>query len=358
MTAPTLPLDGLGWDDSWRELSSACAIDGLPGRVTRVDRGVCTVLTVDGPVRASLGGAVLDEVAADARRAPCTGDWCLLRRWPDGPLTIEAVLPRRTAVIRAEASGTSRGQVLAANVDVVAVVVGLHPEPNLGRVERLLALARASGALPVVVLTKADLVGDAPQVAEDVRAAAPGVEVICTSTATGEGIDVLRALIGNRSTLALLGASGHGKSSLVNALMGSDVLATLAIRDDGKGRHTTVRRELLVLPGGGCVIDTPGLRGVGLQDAAAGLAATFPDVESLAESCRFSDCHHDAEPGCAVLAAVADGKLSVRRLESWARLQRELAWMTARSDARLRSEHVHVWKRQTKQQRRSRRSQP
>lgn len=299
---------------------------------------------------------MLDDVAGDVLATPCTGDWALVRDWPDGPTTLEAVLPRRTAIVRADAAGTSQGQVLAANVDLVAVVVALHPEPNLGRMERLLALAWESGATPLVLLTKSDLVTDAEALAEDVGAAAPGVRVICCSTVTGEGVQALSGLLAGQATLALLGVSGHGKSSLTNALLGDDVLAVRSIRDDGKGRHTSVRRELVLLPTGGAVIDTPGLRGVGLHEAGSGMAATFPDVTEFAELCRFGDCGHDGEPGCAVQEAVASGALAVRRLESWRKLQREVAWMASRSDARLRSEQQRKWKQLSKQSRTPRRA--
>ncbi len=355
MVAPTTDLTKLGWDDSWRELAEAYAEDGEAGRVARVDKGVCTVMTSHGPVRASYGGRLLDEVAADSRSAPCTGDWCLLHTWPDGPTTLEIVLPRRTSVVRADASGISRGQVLVANLDLVAIVVALYPEPKMSRVERLVTLAWESGAKPVIVLTKADLVTDAALLADDIAAVAPGVEVVVCSTATGEGLASLRDILGEHATIGLLGASGHGKSSLTNALVGAEVLATKRIRDDGKGRHTTVRRELIPLPGGGAVIDTPGLRGVGLHEAAEGMAATFPDVEGLAERCRFSDCRHTQEPGCAVREAVEDGLLSQRRLESWLRLKREMVWMATRTDARLRSEQRGKWKSFTKHQRLHRR---
>lgn len=351
-----LDLSALGWDDAWAASASAQPEHCMPGRVARVDRGLCTVLCESGPVRASWGGDVLDDVATELAATPCTGDWVVLRDWPDGPTTVEAVLPRRTAIVRAEARGTSHGQLLAANADVVAVVVALHPEPNLGRLERLLALAWESGAQPVVLLTKADLVRDADALAEDVAAAAPGVDIICCSTVTGAGIEELRALFAGGRTLALLGVSGHGKSSLTNVLMGAEVLTVRSIRDDGKGRHTSVRRELLALPTGGAIIDTPGLRGVGLQESTTGMAATFPDVVELAESCRFTDCSHDGEPGCAVQEAVAGGSLALRRLESWRKLQREAAWMASRSDARLRSEQSRKWKQITKQNRASKRS--
>ncbi len=344
---PGTDLRALGWDPAWESLASSYGDDCRPGRVARVDRGLCTVITEDGVARVTWGSDVLEGVAADPQASPCTGDWALIREWPDGRATVEALLPRRTAIVRAEASGTSTGQVLAANVGVVAIVVALHPEPNLGRLERMLALAWESGAQPLVLLTKADLVAEAELIADDVEAAAPGVDVICCSTVTGEGIDLVRERLAGTATMVMLGISGHGKSSLTNALLGADALTVRAIRSDGKGRHTSVRRELIVMPAGGAVIDTPGLRGVGLQEGGDGMASTFPDITRFASECRFSDCLHDAEPGCAVQAAIAEGALAVRRLDSWRKLQREVAWMASRSDSRLRAEQRKKWKRIT-----------
>jgi ribosome biogenesis GTPase len=318
----------------------AAAPDAVLGRVVRVDRGLVSVLTEDGLRRASIGGSVLGLMAHDPSAGPCTGDWCLLRGWPDDRTTLERLLPRRTAVVRATAGRQSLAQVLCANHDITALVVALHPLPVLSKVERLVALAWESGARPLVVLTKCDLVNDAAQVADDVAAATPGVDVQVVSTRTGAGVDAVRQRLGGRLTLALIGASGHGKSSLVNALVGAETLPTRAIREDGRGRHTSVRRELVPLPGGGAVIDTPGLRGVGLVDAEHGLARTFADVEGFAVLCRFGDCAHESEPGCEVLRAVRAGELSQRRFESWLRLQRELRWMASRTDARLRAERT------------------
>jgi ribosome biogenesis GTPase / thiamine phosphate phosphatase len=326
----------------------AAAADASLGRVVRVDRGLASVLTEDGPVRVSLGADLLRSMAADPVAGPCTGDWCVLREWPDRRCTIEQLLPRRTSVVRATAGEQSHGQALCANVDIAAVVVALHPEPVLSRIERLLALAWESGADPLVVLTKADAVPDAGLVAEDVAAAAPGAEVLCVSVVSGQGLDRLRELVAGHRTMALLGASGHGKSSLTNALVGAEVLATRTIREDGRGRHTSVRRELVVLPDGGAVIDTPGLRGIGLIDAEEGIGRAFADVDVLTRACRFTDCSHNGEPDCAVAAALADGTLPVRRFESWQRLQRELAWMAARKDARLRAELVKERKRRSR----------
>ena len=310
--------------------------DASVGRVVRVDRGVAAVLTESGPVRASWGGAVLNRVAHDPTEAPCAGDWCVLRAWPDHRTTVEHVLPRRNAVVRATAGKAAEGQVICANVDLVGLVVSLHPLPAETKIERLLALAWQSGARPVVLLTKADLVHDGDDVEADVRRLAPDVEVVQVSVVTGQGLERVRELLG-RGTMALVGTSGHGKSSLTNALVGAEVLSTRAIRDDGRGRHTSVRRELVLLPGGGAVIDTPGLRSVGLIDADDGLAQTFADLEELAARCRFDDCAHGTEPGCAVKAALDDGTLSTRRWESWQRLTREASEMSARRDARART---------------------
>jgi len=343
-------LQALGLDSATADFLQSAP--GIAGRVARVDKGLATVLTEDGPLRATWSGALLAAMASDPQAGPCTGDWVVLRYWPDDRTTLEVVAPRRSAIVRAEVSGTSKGQVLAANVDVIAIVVGLHPEPNITRIERFLALAWESGARPVVVLTKSDLVGDAEAVAEDVARAAPGADVLVCSATTGEGLEAVHALLDGDATVALLGSSGAGKSSLVNALAGVELLDVQEIRDDGKGRHTSVRRELIVLPGGGVVIDTPGLRGIGLQESGEGLAAAFPDITALAEQCKFKDCVHVTEPGCAAQAALEDGSLPVRRYESWTKLQREAAFMARRNDLRLRAEAKKHWVRASKSYRR------
>jgi ribosome biogenesis GTPase len=334
----------LGWDDRWAEAASAFPVDLVPARVVAVDRAACDVLAERGVLRVTFGGELLEEIAEDPVAGPCTGDWALVRHWPDDRETVERLLPRRTAVVRASASRTSFGQVLAANVDVVVVVSSLSVEPDLGRIERLLALAWESGAQPAVVLAKADLVTDAADIAADVAGVAPGVPVLVVSAVSGEGMSQLADLAGPGRTLALLGQSGVGKSTLVNALHGTDRQAVSDIGAVGKGRHTTVRRELVALPGGGLLIDTPGLRGVGLMDVEEGLEQVFQDIEALAARCRFSDCSHATEPGCAVLVAVDEGELPVRRLESWRKLGREARWMAGRTDARIRLAEKARWK--------------
>jgi ribosome biogenesis GTPase / thiamine phosphate phosphatase len=353
LPAARLDLSSLGWDDAHAAAFAPYDHDGqVPARVTRVDRGACDALAAEGPVRATFSGALLQAGAADPVATPCVGDWVVLRAWSDDRVTAETVLPRRTAFVRAAVTpGASYGQVLAANVDVAVVTEGLHPEPDLGRIERFLALAWESGATPLVVLTKADLVPDAAHLRDDVATAAPGVDVLAVSATTGAGMAGLAPYVVAGRTLALLGPSGAGKSTLTNALAGEAVMFTRELRADGKGRHTTVHRELVVLPGGGLIVDTPGLRSVGLTDVAESLDLVFAEVEALAAQCRFADCEHRTEPDCAVLAALETGELSERRWESYVKLGREARWMAMRHDARLRSEERARWKRVTKEYR-------
>ncbi|MFJ9829728.1 ribosome small subunit-dependent GTPase A [Streptomyces sp. NPDC101160] len=335
-----------GWDDAWAAEFAPYAAQGLlPGRVVRVDRGQCDVVTPEGVVRADTAFVT----PHDPLRVICTGDWAAVD--PDGvgdPRYVRAYLPRRTAFARSTSSKRSEGQILAANVDHAIIVVSLAVELDLGRIERFLALAWESGAQPLVVLSKADLVPDPvglSYLVEDVETVAPGVQVLPVSSHTGEGLDVLQAVAGG-GTSVLLGVSGAGKSTLANTLLGTDAMDVQATRDmDGKGRHTTTTRNLLALPGGGVLIDTPGLRGVGLWDAEAGVGQVFAEIEDLAAECRFHDCAHESEPGCAVTAAIADGSLPERRLDSYRKLIRENRRLVAKTDARVRAEMLKNWKR-------------
>ncbi|GAA2145058.1 ribosome small subunit-dependent GTPase A [Kitasatospora kazusensis] len=338
-------LSGHGWTPELEELFTPLAEAGLtPARIARVDRGQCDVVLADP------GTGELRTVRADTRpvrdpdpvNCPCTGDWAAVDLAAEPMPTVSALLPRGTAIIRKGAGGRSDGQVLAANIDTVLIAVSLAADPDLGRIERFLALAWESGAEPVVVLTKADLVDDAEFVRADVEGIAPGVTVLAVSAETGEGVDVLRAC--TPGSTALIGQSGAGKSTLTNALAGMDAMTVQQTRaSDEKGRHTTTTRELIPLPGGGVVIDTPGLREVGLYGG-QGLAQAFSDIEELAENCRFHDCGHHSEPGCAVSAALADGTLPQRRMDSYLKLQRENEWIASRSDARLAAARLKKWK--------------
>ncbi|MFI1016241.1 ribosome small subunit-dependent GTPase A [Streptomyces sp. NPDC020965] len=333
-----------GWDDGWAAEFAPYAAQGLlPGRVVRVDRGHCDIATAAGTVRADTAFVT----PHDPLRVICTGDWAAVDSAGD-PLFVREYLPRRTAFVRSTSSKRSEGQILAANVDHAVIAVSLAVELDLGRIERFLALAWQSGARPTVVLTKADLVPDATglsHLVRDVETTAPGVPVLPVSSLTGEGLDVLAAVVSDGTTV-LLGVSGAGKSTLANSLLGTEVMEVQAARDvDGKGRHTTTTRNLLVLPGGGVLIDTPGLRGVGLWDAGTGVGQVFAEIEELAAECRFHDCAHEAEPGCAVLAAADDGTLGERRLESYRKLLRENRHIVAKTDARARAELRKEWKR-------------
>ncbi|MFD3743140.1 ribosome small subunit-dependent GTPase A [Nocardia sp. NPDC058633] len=321
-------LSGLGWDDSFAALFVEHAAAGLvPARVVRVDRGRCDTITASGPVRADSAAVA----SLDPSHTVCTGDWAALRPGPEPELV--ALLPRRSAITRASSDRTSHQQVLAANVDTVAIAVSLAAPLNAGRVERLLALAWDSGAKPVVVLTKADLTDDLDAALAALTSLAPGVDILTTSATTGAGLDLLsEAVIG---TTVLLGPSGAGKSTLANALLGREHMDTSEVRvGDGKGRHTTVHRELLPLPGGGVLIDTPGLRGIGLQDAADGVERVFAEIEAYARDCAFRDCEHRSEPDCAVQEAVVTGMLDVGRLDRYRKLLRESARAAARGNAR------------------------
>ncbi|WP_374106285.1 ribosome small subunit-dependent GTPase A [Streptomyces sp. TRM70350] len=336
-----------GWDDAWADEFTPYDAEGLlPGRVVRVDRGQCDVVTADGVLRADTAFVT----PHDPLRVVCTGDWVAVE--PAGnPRYVRTYLPRRTAFVRSTSSKRSEGQILAANVDHAIVAVSLAVELDLARIERFLALAWESGAQPVVVLTKADLVPDAVtlgHLVQDVETTAPGVPVLAVSAVSavgGDGLDVLTAVVSG-GTSVLLGQSGAGKSTLANALLGEDVMEVRATRDvDGKGRHTTTTRNLLLMPGGGVLIDTPGLRGVGLWDAGTGVGQVFSEIEELAADCRFHDCAHASEPECAVRAAIEAGELPVRRLESYRKLIRENQRIVAKTDARVRAEIRKDWKR-------------
>jgi len=292
------------------------------GRVVRVDRGTVEVSVPDA-VFAVDGG----------RHTLLVGDWVDVTT--DGSPAVLRVHPRATVVSRASADRSSSEQALAANVDVVVVVEPLEPAPSLGRIERLLALAWSSGATPLVVLTKHDLRTMTDEDVDAVRSAAPGVEVLPVSAHTGAGMAELVEHLGTGRSFVLLGPSGAGKSTLVNALAGDPHMATAAVRGDGRGRHTTTHRELVELASGSVLIDTPGLRAVGLVGDLDAIDDVFAEIGDLAEKCRFRDCAHQGEPDCAVASAVATGDLPQRRLDSWRKLQREAAYQARRSDARL-----------------------
>lgn len=336
----------LGWTNDLATAFTPYIEAHRPARVCRVDRAGADLTDGSRVVRATYGGALLRESAHDRARLPAVGDWAAVRAWLDGRVTVEALLDRATGLMRDSADRTSQAQVVAANVDLVVIVEPLEPEPVIGRIERLLVLAWGSGGTPLVLLTKPDLVLDADLLREEVAAAAPGVDVVVANATTQAGAAAVRDRIAPGQTMVMLGTSGAGKSSLVNALAQDDIMTTAAVREkDGRGRHTTKHRELIVLPGTGVVIDTPGLRSVGLVADDDALASAFPEIEALAQQCKFRDCAHETEPGCAVQEALDNGTLSPIRMASWRKLQREAALQALRSDGRLRVTQLNEWRR-------------
>ncbi|MDQ1709703.1 MAG: ribosome biosis GTPase / thiamine phosphate phosphatase, partial [Frankiaceae bacterium] len=307
-------LHQLGWSDlRSAEFQQYAAAGFVPARVVRPERGACVVTSDTGTTTAVLR---LDLCAGStAVGQPTVGDWVACSPDDGAGLAIRAVLARTSAFVRHAAGNETAAHALAANVDVVFVVVPLNRKINLTRIERFLTLAWESGATPVLVLSKADVCADVAAAIDGAAAAAPGVDVLAVSAAVGDGVPELARYAVPGGTVALLGQSGAGKSTLVNALAGAPLMETRDIRADGRGRHTTTHRELVVLPAGGILIDTPGLRTLLLWDADDGLERAFEDVEGYAAQCRFHDCAHQSEPGCAVTEAVRSGELPQRRVD-------------------------------------------
>jgi ribosome biogenesis GTPase len=333
-----------GWSDALQNEFAPFAARGLaPGRIVVQQRGLYGLVTDAGELSAQISGRLAHEATSGGY--PAVGDWVAAAARPaEGAATIHAVLPRRTAFVRKAADSVATEQVVAANVDVALLVASMNADLNQRRLERYLATAWQSGATPVVVLTKADIADDPEADVADAESVAFGAPVLAVSAVTGEGMEALAALLKPAETAVLVGSSGVGKSSLVNALAGQTLMATQAIReDDAHGRHTTTHRELIRLPSGALILDTPGMRELGLLDAGDGLSATFEDVEAIAASCRFSDCHHGNEPGCAVRAALESGELDRGRWMSFVKLQKELAHQERKEDRVAREAYRRQW---------------
>ena len=345
MPPSSIDLESLGWSP---ELYSA--LDELndrtliPARVAVETKGSYTVLA-PGPLVARLSGKLRHRALA-RDDLPAVGDWVAIRSPEgDGDGTIEGVLPRRSAFVRKVAGFETEAQIVAANIDVAFVVASAEHGPNLRSIERYLTVAWQSGSTPAVVLTKCDVCDDVEAALRSVESVAPGVAVHPVSAFSGEGLNDLAGLVGPGRTTALLGPSGAGKSTLVNALAGDQLMKVQEVRDyDGKGRHTTTHRELVPLPSGGALIDTPGMRELQLWDSDEGIDSTFRDITELAASCKFHDCAHDEEPGCAVKHALSDGTLMPERFASFRKQQRELAAIARKKDKRLASEETKRWK--------------
>ncbi len=310
----------LGWDDGWVSALGEFGDPALrPARVSRVDRGICTVLTGTAELR----------VAPDRGVEPAVGDWVGVATGPidDARARIAAVLPRRGAFRRAGATRGSVPRIVATNIDTVFLCDALDGSLGPRHLERFVALAWQSGATPVVLITKSDTASPAvlAKSLEEVKKVVDGASVIVVSSTTGEGMPDLAPYFVAGRTVALLGMSGAGKSTLVNRLAGAEILATGAVRRDGSGRHTTTHRQLVLLPGGGLLIDTPGMRALSVVGVGDGVEQGFQDVEVVARDCAYTSCSHTTEPGCALVAAVAGGHLERSRLESWLRLRSESA---------------------------------
>jgi len=340
----SLSLEELGWDPDWASSFEQLEHDNLiPARIAAQHRGSYVLWSEDGEVRARAAGRMFHahEVGAPL---PAVGDWVAVARPNGAGATITAILSRRGAFVRKRAGMNSNEQVLAANVDTAFLLAGLDDDFSLRRLERYIATAWESGAEPIVVLTKADLCTDVAAAVLAVESVAIAVPVHAVSNVTGEGIDEVATHLRPGRTVVLLGSSGVGKSTLLNRLAGAELMRTRELAADGTGRHTTTHRELVRLPSGALVIDTPGLRE--LQFWEGDLGAAFQDIEALAAECRFRDCAHAREPGCAVLGAVDNGSLELDRLRSWRKLQRELEAIAARSDRRLHVARKKRWKQQ------------
>ena len=311
-------LAALGWDDGWvSALADLSDPTLLPARVSRIDRGVYSVMT----------GTAMVRIVAERGVEVAVGDWVALDPGPasgDRP-RIAAVHPRRCVFARVADTRGHAQQIVAANIETLLWCDALDGRLSLRHLERYLALARQSGTTPVILITKSDTAsaGVVAERIEAVKSVADGVSVVVVSSKTGQGMEGLAPYLLPRRTVALLGLSGAGKSTLVNLLAGADILATGAVRNDGKGRHTTTHRELVLLPGGGLLIDTPGMRALSVVGAGEGVEQAFQDVEVLARDCEYANCAHEGEQGCALAAALSDGRLARGRVAAWLRLRTE-----------------------------------
>jgi len=347
-STPPGPLASLGWDETLTAAFARYPAQYRPGRVSCRQRTVFDVITANESVSAHASGAL-----RHAGRLPVVGDFVVLLSQPEAAVSmIVDVLPRRSIIARGLPGRDGADQPIAANVDLVFIVTAAGRDLNLRRIERYLALVNASGAQPVILVNKADLAGDPASLAKTVAPVAAGVPVVVVSALAGTGFAGLAPYLAPGWTVALVGSSGVGKSTLINALLGRAAQETACVRiHDGKGRHTTSVRELFVLDSGTLVIDTPGLREVGLGTVGGGLAETFPEIAELAFDCRFSDCTHAHEPGCAVREAVDAGRLSRARLESYLRLAGELAFAQEKAEIGSARSERRRWKGISKQAR-------
>jgi len=343
-------LESLGWNSFFeQQLNPNTDSGAAPARVFEEQRGTWDLWWEGGECRATIAGRLRHAVEEGSASRPCVGDW-VTASFPEGDspdgAVIHRVLSRKSRFSRQAPGEVTEEQIVAANVDTVFLVQSLNQNFNVRRLERYMALLWESGAEPVIVLSKADLRPDAARERAEVERVAPGVAVHAVSAMTEGGLEPLLPYLTPGRTAALIGSSGVGKSTIVNRLVGEELMRVQEIRDeDDRGRHTTTSRRIVLLPSGGLLLDTPGMRTVLLWEGDDGLSQAFEDVESIAAGCRFRDCTHQAEPGCAVRAALANGSLDSGRFASYDKLQREVRYQARKSDQRLRIAEQRKWKR-------------
>jgi ribosome biogenesis GTPase / thiamine phosphate phosphatase len=338
-------LKPLGWSDFFENQTlDLKAADWLPARVVGEEKGFLRLQTTGTPFWGELSGHYR-HTAIDRLALPATGDWVACTLLSGGRAQVHAIYQRRSCLVRKVAGRSHDDQVLAANVDTVFITASITDDIKPRWLERYLAVVWESGAVPVVLLTKVDLLPNAAEVVAAVQAIAIGVEVIPISSLVGTGMDSIAKFLSGHQTVVLLGASGVGKSTLVNHVLGREALKTQAVREeDGKGRHTTTARYLFQIPGGGLLIDTPGMRELGLTDHEEGVQTLFDDILELAQQCRFGNCQHKTEPGCAVKQAIESGALAPDRMQSYENLQREIGFEARKTDKGVAAQSKKHWK--------------